>query len=162
VCVKIILSRQKVRIKEENMCAIFMEQIHIEHIPEIGMRSMGITHYTCSYIPVHILFLGVFFLLPFSVPNRIFGRPGSGSGYVIICTDLDLDPAPDISINEQKFKNNFNCYCFLPPNDLLSLKSDVNYKQKNSLLLTSRILKATDEKSSIRILIQIPNSVYGP
>ncbi len=99
---KIILSRQKVRIKEENMCAIFMEQIHIEYIPEIGMRPMGNTHYTCIYVPVHSLFLGVFFYLPFSVPNQVFRPPGSGSRYVIIFTDPALDLVPDPSINKQK------------------------------------------------------------
>jgi hypothetical protein len=74
----------------------------VGYIPEIGMRPMGITHYTCIYVPVHILFPGVFFTLLFSVPNQVFRPPGSGSGYVIIFTNPDLDLAPDPSINKQK------------------------------------------------------------
>jgi hypothetical protein len=53
------------------MCAIFMEQIHIEHIPEIGMRPMGSTHYTFSYIPVHTVFFSLEFSFIFHSVFRI-------------------------------------------------------------------------------------------
>ncbi len=59
--------------------------------------------------------------------RKFFGPPGSGSGSVIIWTDLDSDP----SIIKQKSKKNLDYYCFVTLDDFLSLKNDVNVPSKS-------------------------------
>ena len=141
------------------MCAIFMEQIHIEYIPEIGMRPMGITHYTCIYIPVHTVFFSLEFFFVSSIQCsessfqaswiriwicNYFHVSGSGSG------SGSFDQQAKI------FRITLIATVFLLLNGLLSLKIDVNVstvsnKQKTYFLLASSNLKATDGKSRIRI-----------
>jgi hypothetical protein len=100
----------------------------VGYIPEIGMRPMGITHYTCIYVPVHILFPWSF-LSSFQCSKSSFWASSIRIWIFHYFTDLDLDLALDPAINKQKFKNNLNCYCLLLLNDWLDLKIYVNYLQ---------------------------------
>jgi hypothetical protein len=79
-------------------------------------------------------------------PYYVFGPPGSGSKFVIICTDPEPDP-PKIL---QKSKNIISILLLL-----LLYDFDVNVLQKvknlGKKLVFVDILKATDEKSRIRI-----------
>jgi hypothetical protein len=71
-----------------------------------------------------------------------FGSSGSG------------DPDPSIIKRKYSIKKNLDFYCYVTSLWVLSLKTDVNVpskskKQKNLFFVD--ILKATDEKSRIRI-----------
>jgi hypothetical protein len=106
--------------------------VHIEHIPEIGMRPMGITHYTCTVFTYPYIFFSLeFFYLPFSVSNQVWASwiriwichylHGSGSG----------SGSRSVSFHQQakNFRITLISIVFLLLNDLLSLKIDVNYLQ---------------------------------